>query len=321
MSSNAKGTDLDSKIDEAATQQEKEEDEIDRQFREIIHRMGVTPEVEKHTIESTPRHSKIVLIKQHGNANLNQSEQPPTTYTDINLRINLPTANAKVHTPSMVEDEISINSPDETVDRIFRKISHKRGMSETAIAKAIEKTSKKSKIQVIQAAKVYETSRKKESGQAWAERLSNNNDYDGYTSAKTLQTLVVVLQDEDKQFVKDFISNLGLKHICRLGKSTTTLDLHLLSVLKAIIDCEQSTKSLINHDLAIRMIVQKINSNEIRVRELALQLLVSLMVINRINTDLISKAANDIMSCMSGWFLCVFCVFCGFWCGIVLFWK
>ena len=52
-------------------------------------------------------------------------------------------------------------------------------MSESAIATAIKKTSKKSKIQVIKAAKVYyETSRKKESGRVWAEKLSNNTDYD-----------------------------------------------------------------------------------------------------------------------------------------------
>ena len=304
--SNGEGTDFDCKIDETVTQEAKkeEEDEIDRQFREIIHRRGVPPQAEKYAIESTPRHSKIALIKSYAKQSGSQLETRDTD--DINLGMDVPTtnaipANAKVSNPWVVEDEISINSPDETVDGAFRKIFDKRRMSETTIANAIENTTKKNKIQMIQAAKVYETSRaqKKESGQAWAEKLSNNNDYDGYTSEKTLKTLVVVIQDEDEQFVKDFISNLGLKHICRLGKSSTTLDLHLLSVLKAIIDCEQSTKSLINHNLVIRMIVQKINSNEARIRELALQLLVSLMVIDRNDSDLISKAADDIMSCMS----------------------
>ena len=137
------------------------------------------------------------------------------------------------------------------------------------------------------------TQHEPESGQSWAHKLSKDD-----VSEKTLQTLVTVLKQENEQFVTDFQKQLGLKHICRLGKSNTILDLHLLNVLKGIYNCEQSTKSLINHDLAIRMIVQKINSNEIRVRELALELLVVLMHCKRVSVDLISKAAHNISSCM-----------------------
>ena len=68
-----------------------------------------------------------------------------------------------------------------------------------------------------------------------------------------------------------------------------------LKVFKAIIDAEQTTTNLINHDLVVRMIVQKIDSKDPRVRELVLQLLVSLLAVD---TELTIKGVTDVITCM-----------------------
>lgn len=72
-------------------------------------------------------------------------------------------------------------------------------------------------------------------------------------------------------------------------------DHQLLLAFKGIIDAQQSVTSLINHSLVILLIVQKIDSQDTRVRELALQLLVSLVAVDSKYTI---KAVDDIMSGM-----------------------
>ena len=117
-------------------------------------------------------------------------------------------------------------------------------------------------------------------------------------NVNTLQTFSVVLRDENERFVKEFISELGLNHLCRLGgsiRNNMSFDKELLNVFKAIIDTEGTVTSLINHDLVVRLIVQKIDSKDAKVRELALQLLVSLVAVD---TELTDRAVKDIMSCM-----------------------
>ena len=126
-----------------------------------------------------------------------------------------------------------------------------------------------------------------------------------------LQTFSVVLRDENERFVKEFISELGLNHLCRLGqtKRDMSFDKELLTVFKAIIDTERTVTSLINHDLVVRLIVQKIDSKDARVRELALQLLVSFVAID---TDMTERAVTDIMSCMLFLFLSLFLIVLAF---------
>ena len=189
------------------------------------------------------------------------------------------------------DEEISFNTPDDRIDRKFRKLVKDLRLPQAAAANML-KLPKAQKIQMIKAAKVKEQGRQRESGKAWAEKLRN----DRGVTANTLQTFGVVLRDENERFVKDFIAELGLNHLCRLGnKSNMSLDKELLNVFKAIIDTEQTTTSLINHDLVVRMIVQKIDSKDPRVRELALQLLVSLVAVD---TELTTKAVTDVMACM-----------------------
>lgn len=109
--------------------------------------------------------------------------------------------------------------------------------------------------------------KKKASGKKWSQKFAANSD----VGIETLQHFCVVLRDEEDGFVKDFMNELGLDHLCRLGgsqnkgyyheqhKSNLAFNMELLRVMKAIIDTnEASLKTVVAHDLAIRIITEKV---------------------------------------------------------------
>lgn len=159
---------------------------------------------------------------------------------------------------------------------------------------------KKQKIKMLQQHALKQSTKQRQSGRRWSEKFASYKQ----TNISTLQQFCVVLRDEEDNFVKDFIENLGLNHLCRLGlkesssqrgKSYSTgFDAELLRVMKAIIDTnENSIKALVEHDHSIRIIVEKIDSEDIKISQLALSLLVTLVGIQ--NDEISITASNKIL--------------------------
>ena len=155
------------------------------------------------------------------------------------------------------------------------------------------------KLEMLKAHKVKKKIKKnEESGKEWASHFSvvNGANANNPDTLSALKKFVVVLKESSPQFAKEFISELGLNFLCHLGsKLNIPFDVQLLLSFKGLIDTEGTVTSIINNELAILVIVQKIDSREQKVRELALQLLVSLVAVD---TKYTIKAVNDIMSAL-----------------------
>lgn len=186
----------------------------------------------------------------------------------------------------------SSSMTDAELDKEFQKLVDGLRLPASAAANML-KLPKSQKIEMIKAQKVKATTQKKESGKVWAKKFSNNQT----VPVTVLQELVVVLKDSEPKFVQDFISELGLQSLCRIGKDKLNVpyDTQLLLIFKGMIDTEGNVISLINNNSAIKIMAQKIESPDARVRELALQLLISLVAVD---SELLDKAVDDIMNGM-----------------------
>eukprot|EP01083_Nonionella_stella_P043405 117082_1 len=158
---------------------------------------------------------------------------------------------------------------------------------------------KKQKIKMLQQHRIKQQRKQKESGMRWSEKFASYHHKSHHISISTLQQFSVVLRAETDQFAADFIENLGLNHLCRLatkyrsGHSAnySQFDMELVRVFKAILDCSlYALSAMVSHETTIRIIVDLIDSADIKISELAVSLLVTMV---GFQDDAVSIAASN----------------------------
>ena len=128
------------------------------------------------------------------------------------------------------------------------------------------------------------------SGHEWSGKLEDtemSNDM-----LPQLRTLNVLIKAEAPDFVEEFIESLGIDHLCRLatGSGDVSADIELLRVMDRIVNrTENALKSVVEHHLSIRIVVEKIDSDDIAVSELALSSLVRMAGVGRHDISVMAR--------------------------------
>lgn len=128
--------------------------------------------------------------------------------------------------------------------------------------------------------KSEQTSKKrKATGKEWAKRLILHPKM----KLDLLKEFTVVLNDSDAKFAQKFMEELGLNHLCRISmekQGQKQWDFQILTIVKALIDtAPQVIQTVIKHERIISVIVTKIDTDDMRVREIAIKLLFLTVVI------------------------------------------
>eukprot|EP01084_Bolivina_argentea_P302072 521342_1 len=135
------------------------------------------------------------------------------------------------------------------------------------------------------------TTKKSESGKDWSNKFNIGKSI----NRKLLQEFTVVIKDSDRKFAEEFIQELGMKRLCRISHDNISFDSQILLIFKAIIDTSQTIiKDIVNDNLTITTIASKVDAQDNRVRELAMKLLVTLVIVE--DDDLSLLASSKIMS-------------------------
>eukprot|EP01084_Bolivina_argentea_P302073 521343_1 len=131
------------------------------------------------------------------------------------------------------------------------------------------------------------TTKKSESGKDWSNKFNIGKSI----NRKLLQEFTVVIKDSDRKFAEEFIQELGMKRLCRISHDNISFDSQILLIFKAIIDSSQTIiKDIVNDDLTITTIVSKVDSADNRVRELAIKLLVTLVIVEDDDLSLLASS-------------------------------
>eukprot|EP01084_Bolivina_argentea_P225437 380953_1 len=209
---------------------------------------------------------------------------------------------AKRHKQSMNDDEYIDeyyeNISDTEINDKMNELMNKLKIPKNARGKMLS-LDRTQKIKMLQQHALKQIEKKTESGKTWSYKFASYSKI----NISILQQFSVVLRDETDEFLKDFIQNLGLNHLCRLatkmltnqrGKNySSNFDIELLRVFKAIIDAnEYALTAVVKHNISIRIIVEKIDSKDIKVSELALSLLVTMVGIENENDEISILASN-----------------------------
>lgn len=105
-------------------------------------------------------------------------------------------------------------------------------------------------------------------------------------------TLQVLIKTESAEFVEEFIESLGIDHLCRLATDSEDVssNIELLRVLERIVNrTENALRSVVEHHLSIRIVVEKVDSEDIAVSELALSSLVTMAGVPRHDISVMAR--------------------------------
>ena len=102
----------------------------------------------------------------------------------------------------------------------------------------------------------------------------------------------VLIKTESAEFVEEFIESLGIDHLCRLATDSEDVssNIELLRVMDRIVNrTENALRSVVEHHLSIRIVVEKIDSDDINVSELALSSLVTMAGVQRHDISVMAR--------------------------------
>eukprot|EP01084_Bolivina_argentea_P182601 315182_1 len=147
-------------------------------------------------------------------------------------------------------------------------------------------------------AKLSSKPKSKKSAKEWSHKLKGKK-----IAWKLLSNLKLVIQDSSSSFSREFIQELGLKHICRISQqeknaNDTKFQKQILLIFKALIDSSpENIRAVVDNDQFVATIVSKVDSKDKRIREISLKLLVTLVVVENDNLSLL--ACSKIMRALS----------------------
>eukprot|EP01084_Bolivina_argentea_P111382 198749_1 len=146
-----------------------------------------------------------------------------------------------------------------------------------------------------------------ESGKMWSDKFSALHS----TNVSHLLEFNSVLSScvDPEELVKNFISNLGLNHLCRLAakhsNSLDAFDLELLRMFESFIhvnECCSYIKPIVEHNFCMKIVVDRIYSENKAVVKLTLSLLVNMVAAKDDQISIL--ASNKILSILSELALC-----------------